>query len=279
MGSRAIENRLVRGRLHPVHRGVYAVGHRVLTVYGRWMAAVLAHGPSAVLSHRSAASLWGLSRSTRSTIEVTADRRWSRAGVELHRSGLPADETTTVDGIPVTSAPRTLLDLAAVLDAHALERALEQAEARRLTDHLSLDDLLIRHPRCPGAGALRRILAAGYTASTATRSELEDRFLAFLEARGLPRPHANASINVRGRWVECDCVWRSRRLIVELDGRGTHDTAAAFDRDRERDRALHAAGWRVVRVTWRHLHAGATGLAADLGALLDVPANVNKDRE
>ena len=176
-----------------------------------------------------------------------------------------------MEDIPVTSPPRTLVDLAGVVDSHALERAMEQAEARRITDQLSLGDLLARHPGRRGVTALRRILAEGRGAPTITRSELEDRFLAFLEAQGLPRPRANASIRARGRWMECDCVWRSRRLIVELDGRGTHDTAAAFERDRERDRALHAAGWRVVRVTWRHLYADANGLAADLRALLQVP--------
>jgi Protein of unknown function (DUF559) len=235
------------------------------------MAAVLAHGPTAVLSHRSAASLWGLSRSTRSIIEVTAERRWSRAGVELHRSSLDADEITVFNGIPVTSVPRTIFDLASVLGRRRVERAIQEAEVRRLTDPLSVHDILARHPGRPGAGTLRRILAAGYTASTLTRSELEDRFLAFLDARGLPRPNLNASINVRRRWMECDCVWRSRRLIVELDGRGSHDTSAAFERDRARDRALHAAGWRLVRVTWRHLHNDSDRLAADLRALLKAP--------
>ena len=267
MGRRAIGHRLARGRLHAVHRGVYAVGHALLTPHGRWMAAVLAHGPSAVLSHCSAASLWGVLRSSR-TIEVTAARKRSLPGVVLHRSRLRDDEITLRDSIPVTSVPRTLLDLAGVLRRGGLERAIERAEARRLTDPLSLPDLLARHRGCRGAATLRAVLADVRTEPTLTRSDLEDLFLAFLDAHGLPRPQVNVGIEVRGRWMECDCVWRPHRLIVELDGRETHDTAAAFERDRARDRALHAAGWRVVRVTWRQLHADADRIAADLRDLL-----------
>jgi very-short-patch-repair endonuclease len=173
-----------------------------------------------------------------------------------------------VDGIPVTSPPRTLLDLAGVLGAHSLERAVEQTEALRLTDPLSLGDLLARHPRRPGAAKLRKLLAAGYAASTVTRSELEDRFLTFLDRHGLPRPQVNAGIEVGGRWLECDCVWRSQRLIVELDSREFHRTTAAFERDRARDRLLQANGWRVIRITWRQLHDDGDRVAADLRVLL-----------
>jgi hypothetical protein len=272
IGRRAIGNRLSAGRLHPIHRGVYAVGHRIIPARGRWMAAVLAGGPGAVLSHRSAGSLWGMLRSARTVADVTnVGRHRPRAGVRLHRSRLPSDEVTSVDEIPVTSPPRTLLDLAAVLGAHALERAMEQAEALRLTDSLRLDDVLMRYPRRPGTAALREILARGYAASTVTRSDLEDRFLAFLDARGLPRPQVNVGIEVRGRWMECDCVWRSHRLIVELDSRGFHGTGAAFERDRARDRALQASGWRVVRVTWRQLHDDGDRVAADLRELMAIP--------
>ncbi|MGH2992344.1 MAG: type IV toxin-antitoxin system AbiEi family antitoxin domain-containing protein [Solirubrobacterales bacterium] len=113
IGSRTIEYRMERARLHPVHRGVYALGRPGLTAHGRWMAALLAHGPDAVLSHRSAACLWGLLHSPRTIIDVTAARRrWSRDGVDLHRSRLRADEVVVLDGIPLTSVPRTLLDLA-----------------------------------------------------------------------------------------------------------------------------------------------------------------------
>jgi hypothetical protein len=235
------------------------------------MAALLAHGPGAILSHRSAGSLWGLLRSARTIIDVTADRRWSRAGVELHRSTLPADEFTVREGIPVTTTPRTLLDLASVLTRQQLERAFEEAEVRRLLDPLSIDDLLTRHPRCHGAMSLRGVLAGGRVGSTVTRSELEDRFLALLDRHGLPRPQVNTGIEVRGRWMECDCVWRSHRLIVELDSREFHGTGAAFERDRARDRVLQASGWRVVRVTWRQLDDDGDRVAADLRELMAIP--------
>jgi hypothetical protein len=251
-----------------VHRGVYAAGHPRLTPRGRWMAAVLALGPDAALSHRSAGSLWRLLRSGRSMIEVTAARRWSRLGIELHRSALPPRRGnhrrwyTGDDPEPHPLRPRCRGR------APALERAIERADAQRLTDSLSLATLLTRHPRRPGAAALRAILEAGVAASAPTRSELEDRFLAFLAEHGLPRPLVNTGVEVRGRWLECDCVGPSHRLIVELDGRATHDTTAAFERDRARDRLLQAAGWRVVRITWRQLHHEDDRIAADLRKLM-----------
>jgi predicted transcriptional regulator of viral defense system len=269
IGRRAIGSRLAAGRLHAIHRGVYAVGHRVLSARGRWMAAVLSAGPGAALSHRSAASLWGLLRSVPVVADVTTQARHRpRARIRLHRSRLPPDELTTAADIPVTTPSRTLFDLSAVVDRPSLERAVERADALRLTDTLSLAALLTRHPRRPGAAALRAILGRG-VAWIPTRSELEDRFLAFLDAHGLARPLVNTGIEVRGRWMECDCVWLSHRLIVELDGRATHDTAAAFERDRARDRLLQAAGWRVLRITWKQLHHDEDRIAADLRELMD----------
>lgn len=157
LGRRAIDTRLAAGRLHPLHRGVYAVGHLVLSLHGRWMAAVLAHGEGAALSHRS-------------------------AGI------------TTRDRIPVTNISRTLLDLAACLDRHALERAVERAEATRITDSLSIEDLLARYPWRSGTPALRAVVAAGRLGARVTRSDLEDRFLAFLDAHDLPLPAVNAGV-------------------------------------------------------------------------------------
>jgi very-short-patch-repair endonuclease len=271
MGRRAIGNRLARGRLHAVHRGVYAVGHRRLTAHGRWSAAVLAAGAGAALSHRSAGFLWGMLRSAPGVVEVTVPRRVRvRSAILPHRASIRVDEVTSRDGIPVTTVPRTLLDLAGVLARHRLERAMEEVEARRLTDPLALSDLIVRHPRRRGAATIKAILAAADMGSMPTRSELEDRFLDFLERHRLPRPHVNASLKIGGRWVECDCMWRESRLIVELDGRSTHETAVAFERDRERDRVLSADGWRVVRVTWRQLHFDEDRLAIDLHRLLRV---------
>jgi very-short-patch-repair endonuclease/predicted transcriptional regulator of viral defense system len=264
LGDRAIDHRLACGRLHPIRRGVYAVGHAVLTPRGRWLAAVLGAGTGAVLSHGAAAALWGLGPTGQ--IEVTVPvKRASRPGLTVHASRLAGDETTEVDGIPVTTVARTILDLAAVWPRHRVERALHEAEVRQLTSPTSLDELLRRHPRRRGNSALRSILAKARAGANLTRSELEARFLAFLDAHHLPRPRTN--VDVCG--FEADCVWSARQLIVELDGHATHVTRAKFERDRVRDRALQIAGWRVVRVTWRQMHQEAGGLAADLLAFLN----------
>jgi very-short-patch-repair endonuclease len=282
MGRRAIGHRIQRRRFHVLYRGVYAVGHRVLSREARWLAAVLALGEGAALSHRSAGAHLGLRPAAAGVPEVTTERRLkSRQRIRVHHGSLPADEVTVVRAIPVTSVPRTLLDLATVLDPRQVERAIEEAEVRRLDDRLSLADLVERYPGRRGTGVIKAILAADRIGSTITRSELEEGFLAFLEARSLPSPEFNVAIQVGGPWIEADCVWRRQRLIVELDGAATHGTSAAYERDRARDRSLHAAGWRVVRVTWRQLHRDADQLAADLRGLLKlapVPSRSPRDR-
>jgi hypothetical protein len=265
----AIRHRVRVGRLHCLYRGIYAAGHRLLSPEARWMAAALTGGSGAVLSHRSAAALWRI-RPWRGDVDITLpSSRRPRPGITWHVTKLPADEITSLAAIPVTTAPRTLLDLAAVLDHRGVERAMNEAEVQRHGDTLSLPALLARYPRRRGAAAIRAILTSADLRTTLTRSELEERFLRFLADWGLPRPELNVFIGVRGGFVEADCVWRGARLIAELDGRAVHGTAAAFERDRARDRALNAAGWRVVRITWRQLSWEARELAADLGALLD----------
>jgi very-short-patch-repair endonuclease len=269
LSGRAIMRRLERGQLHPLHRGVYAVGHRVVSGRGRWMAAVLAAGPGAVLSHRSAAALWDMRAGGLNRLEVTTPRERRRPGIEVHRACLAPDEVTEVDGIPVTTVGRTLLDLAAVLPHAQIGRAIDRAEALQLTDVLPLDALLERHRGQRGTAALRERLERGIKPAL-TRSELEDRFLAFLDAHGLPRPEVNSHLQLGDRFIEADFLWREQRLIVELDGHETHGTRAAFERDRERDRILQAHGWRVVRITWRQLHDDPGTIAADLLRLLGI---------
>jgi hypothetical protein len=264
IGRRAISHRIASGRLYPVHRGVYVVGHRHLTPDARRIAAVLAAGTGAALSHRGAGSLWEVWRSD--FVEVTLARPWrSRPGIQGHELPLPEDEVTIERGIPVTTVPRTLFDLASVLPRHQAERAINEAEVRLLGDTLSLHDLLDRYPHRRGACVVRAILGEG---TVVTRSELEARFLDFLRARGFPAPEVNLSLFVAGRWIECDCVWRERHVIVELDGLAAHGTAAAFERDRARDRMLNARGWRLVRITWRQLRDGPEEVAYDLRAIL-----------
>jgi uncharacterized protein DUF559 len=234
------------------------------------MAAVLATGDGAALSHRSAGALWGIRASTRSRIELTVRRRLHpQRGLHLRYGQLPADEVTTESGIPVTTVPRTLLDLAAVLPHHQVERAVNEAEVRRLTDAVSLADLAARHARRAGTRTIRAILEDGAIGVTVTRSELEARFLAFLDETGLPRPSVNSPLRVPGGWIEADCLWPAQRLIAELDGHATHRTPAAYEKDRERDRKLNAAGYRVIRITWRQLHTDPTALTSDLRTLLN----------
>jgi hypothetical protein len=167
----------------------------------------------------------------------------------------------------VTSAVRTLFDLASVLSKRELERAFHEAEVRRLTDCLSLPVLLERHPGRRGAANLRALLVATAPVEV-TQNELEELFVAFLDANGLPRPWLNATLPIRERLLRPDCMWPEHRLLVELDGRQVHGTQRAFEADRQRDRILLAAGWRSTRVTWRQLHDEPAAIAADLRQLL-----------
>jgi very-short-patch-repair endonuclease len=182
----------------------------------------------------------------------------------MHRTNLPPDERTTHRGIPTTTVPRTLLDLSAVVQRHELRGAMREAERRRLTDPLSLHDLVARYPRRPGLKAIRALLAEAGIGVKIIRSELEERFQDFLIRAGLPLPQTNVVIE----GFEVDCVWPEQRLIVELDGHASHSPTHAFELDRARDRRLEAAGWRVIRITWRQLHAEPELVEADLRRLL-----------
>jgi very-short-patch-repair endonuclease len=154
-----------------------------------------------------------------------------------------------------------------MLRRHELERAAEEAERLGLVDESSFDALFALHPRRKGARVLRAIVESD-RAATVTRSDFEARFLGFLDGADLPAPRVNARIRVGGRSLEVDFVWSKARVAVELDGHAYHSTRAAFERDRERDRALQAAGWRVVRVTWRQLSDEPAAVARDLKRLL-----------
>jgi very-short-patch-repair endonuclease len=181
---------------------------------------------------------------------------------------LPADEVTVHERIPVTTIGRTLLDLAAVLDLEHLEQAIARADHLRLASSPALPELMQRYPRRAGTANLRRVLGESGLGRGIASSELEVRFLAFLRRYGLPRPEVNVRLGVRGREYEVDCLWRESSLVVELDSRRHHDDPVAFETDRARDRALIAAGYRCMRVTWRHLHDHDVVLAADLRAAI-----------
>ena len=182
---------------------------------------------------------------------------------------LATDESTVLDGIPVTTVPRTLFDLAATVSKRQLERALNEAEVRCLTDPLSLLDLLERYPRRPGSPVLRELLRDEAALGGITQNDFEEGFVALLDAYRLPRPRFNADIVVRGRHFNVDCLWWQQRLIVELDGRKVHGTALAFEADRERDRLLLSDGWRVMRLTWRQVCDDPAAIVADLRVLLE----------
>jgi len=238
------------------------------------MAGVLACGPGAVLSVRGGAALWGIRGGTR--VEITVPRgRKKRPGIHLHFADLPADEVTVHEGIPVTTVPRTLLDLSAVVQRAELRSAFRQAEQLGLRDPVWIGQLIERYPRKPGVPLLRAVVEEVQKGLPRVRSELEERFQAFLLNAGLSIPHTN----VRIEGLEVDCAWPEERVIVELDGRQTHDTAYAFEEERARDRRLEATGWRVIRVTWRQLAENAAELEADLRRLLGLsPRRTRRSR-
>lgn len=201
--------------------------------------------------------------------EVTRPTRCqSRPRLTLHCSALPQDEVAVVEGIPVTSAPRTVLDVAAMSGADLVERMLNEIEVRGITDKLSIPDLLERYPRKPGRRKLTELLGDKAASRGITREELEKRFAEVLRRTDLPRPRRNADVAVRGRFFNVDCLWAEQRVIVELDGRAVHGTRRAFEGDREKDRLLLADGWRVVRVTWRQLRDDSAAVIDDLRRLL-----------
>jgi very-short-patch-repair endonuclease len=254
-----VRSRAARGELHRMHRGVYAVGAPRRGALTSAMAAVLACGPEAVLSHRSAAGLWGIRPDARPTHDVTVPgARQSRKGIVLHRGHLHPADTTTLEAIPCTSVARTLLDLADAVDDRALSRAVEQAERNRIFDLAAVRDVLARGAGRSGAPRLRRAIA--HHEETATRSELERRFLEVCEDAGLPQPQTNLWLE----GMEVDFSWPAIRLVVETDGFDTHGSRQAFERDRARDQRLLAAGFRVMRVTWRQLRDDPDAVAERL---------------
>ncbi len=267
------------GRLHRVHEGVYAVGHSLLTQEGRWMAAVLASGPGAVLSHRSAAALWGIRAGDHGAVDVTAPNRRGRhpLGIDAHRHSLSARDWTTVRRIPCTTVERTLLDLAAVIPVWQLRKALAEAEVLRIVDLSALRALLRRSRGRRGVARLRFILDELHPATKRTRSELERIFLRMCRQGELPVPEVNVSLSVSGRRVMPDFLWRDAGLIVEADSRRFHDTDSAFQSDRQREQLLQLAGWRVSRCTWEQVEREPQRLAKIIKALLTQPNPRRRD--
>ena len=248
LSRQAVALRTRTGRLHRVHRGVYAVGHARETNESRWMGAVLACGDGAVLSHRAAAALWRLSPPAAGPVDVTVPRKGGRSqrpGIRFHRSTtLTQPQTTRRANIPVTTPARTLLDLRACATVEELGRARRQAEVLgyRLDDAAELEPDL-------------------------TRSELERRFLRLCDRAALPSPEANARV---GAYV-VDFLWRHLGLIAETDGYRYHRGRATFEHDRARDAKLAAAGYEVLRLTWRQVTDESADVVAALRARLTPP--------
>jgi Transcriptional regulator, AbiEi antitoxin len=233
------------GRLHRLHRGVYAVGYKPLSWHGHCLAAVLACAP-AYASHASAGWIWGLLRYAPERIDVAAPtRRHPKAAMRLHYAPLGARDCAEQEGIPVTSLARTLLDLAATLPRRRLDRVLERSEELKLFDLAAIDELLARVTRHPGTAALRDALRLYRPKLAVTRSGVEDRFLVLVEAAGLPTPAMNRNVN----GLELDAYWEEERFAVELDVFETHGTRAAFARDRLRQEDLLLAGIEMDRIT------------------------------
>lgn len=248
ISGKETDGRISRGLLHPVYRGVYAVGRRDLSRRGVWSAAVLACGPRAVLSHRSAAALHGLLRARLSSIDVTVPGTGRRAGpgIRIHRTrSLHLANRATVDSIPSTSIPRTLLDLAEVAAPDTLSRAFEEADRLGLLHLHALEKARARAHGRHGLAIFDSVLAE-YRAPPDASSELERRFLALCAEDDIPLP--SVGILVAGHVV--DCLWAAERLVVELDGFVYHRTRAAHERDHQRDIDLALAGFRVLRFSW-----------------------------
>jgi very-short-patch-repair endonuclease len=246
IGSQGVKHRVAKGRLHPVHRGVYAVGRPRLTRSGLWMAAVLACGSRAVLSHESAAGLWGIRPEQRPVVEVSVrgGRAHRRDGIVVHRRANLGDADVTIhDRIPVTTPICTLVDIAPELERDELEAAVNAADKRELVDPERLRRALDELPRRPGIAVLRALLDR--RTFTLTDSALERRFLPLARAAGLERPRTGVRLN----GFRVDFYWPQLGLVVETDGLRYHRTPAQQARDRVRDQAHTAAGLTPLRFT------------------------------
>jgi very-short-patch-repair endonuclease len=236
------------------------------------MAAVLASGPDAALSHWSAAGLWMIRPNSRSIIDVTdpvKSRTWD--GIRRHHKALPPDEVTIKEGIPVTTVPRTIFDLAATEPVAVVESLIREMEFRELWDPLSLWDLVSRYPRRRGVARLRLALERLKDDPVGRKkSPLEERFAPFLRRHRLPLPRFNDSIVLGAKRYEVDCHWPSAKEIVELDGWEGHKSRTAFREDRTRDRRLRVAGYGVTRLTWNQLDDEPEVIASDLRDLLEM---------
>jgi predicted transcriptional regulator of viral defense system/very-short-patch-repair endonuclease len=261
----AVSRAAAAGRLHPLHQGVYAVGHVNLSLHGECLAAVLGGGPEALLSHYSAGWLWGLTNHSPAPFHVTGPQaRRARPTIRIHRSRtLAATDRRMHEGIPVTSVARTLLDQAALVPDRNLRRLLKRAEERKLIDLAAVRDVLGRNRGHHGARRLRLAIAL-YEPPPFTRSEFEARFFEAVRSAGLPTPRVNC--NLAG--MEVDLHWPDHRFVVELDLFETHGTRDSFEDDRLHQEHLLLEGVGVTRVTGPRFEREPDAVLARLGRLL-----------
>ncbi len=270
MTRHQVQDRVDRGWLHPIYLGIYAVGHRKLTLKGHWMAAVLACGPDALLSHRFALAVWEVQAAESGLIHVTVPRGLQKPGpkwVRVHSArGLLGQDGVVVDGIPVTSLARSVLDHASVATAQRTRAVLEKIERMGRLIGRELEDVLARNPNHRGTKRLRAALSEIEGPAPWTQSELEDRFLALIRAAGLPEPELNVLVEEE----LVDALWRDQKLIVEVDGWGYHRSREQFETDRRRDAKLQLAGYRVIRLTQQRIDSEPRAVADLIRALLVV---------
>jgi very-short-patch-repair endonuclease len=265
--NRQIDRRLESGRLGRLHHGVYLVGGAGLTRHARWMAAVLACGPSAVLSHRDAAALWGMADFALGDVEVTVPGTGTRSqlGIRIHRTRhLPLEDISSRCQIPATTPARTLADLAAGLSLRHLEAAFEEGLRSGVLGPEALREQLGRNRRRRGTRLLHLLVALEPEQIARTRSALEARFLRLCRSEGLPMPEVNAYVG----GYEVDASWPGTNVIVELDSWAYHGSRAAFERDRAKWADLTTQGFQVIPVTHRRLTRERASLAAMLRRLL-----------
>jgi very-short-patch-repair endonuclease len=270
LGRGAVQHRLKTGRLYERYPGVYLVGRNVMEPFGEEMAAVLYYRGHAVVSHRSAAAVWGLlpCRSGEVTLTTVTKARNVRPGLRVHRTRhLDRRDLRRREGLPVTSPPRTIVELAAEETDAELEDAVAVAFQRGLATPDEIRAAMARAPRSRGAPRLRRMLETGET-SGLTRSWTERRMRALLRQAELPQPLANVPL----LGYVADFLWPELKLIVEVDGFSFHSSRSAFEHDRKRDQKLAAAGYTVIRVTRRQLRSEPLAVIARIAQALTARA-------
>ena len=261
--DRELKRRVTKGALIRVHRGVFRVGHAAPSLEARYLAAVKACGPGALLAGRAGAHLLGLLKRPPSLPEVSCATERRIAGVLTHRERRrDRRDATHCRGVPVTSVPRTLVDLAAVLEAPDLARAFHEAVVKHRLKPEAVERVLARRHNWPGSRDLRRVI---WGDEPVTLSRLESSFVAAVRRSGLPLPESNRRVD--GRYV--DCRWPAQRVTVELDGYRYHHTRYAWEEDRERERRARGRGDEFRRYTWTDVSERPAGMLHDLRALLD----------